>query len=204
MGITRIIVGSVSEAMSASKRISEGDLSGEIVIKSHDETGVLLASLQQMQDRLTQVIEGDVQSIVDTANDGNLSLRIELDNKVGFYKKLSGSINELVDVSERVVDDTVRVFGALAQGDLSQKIESNYSGSFDQLKQDANATIEKIRQVIEGDIQALVDAARRGDLSQRIDLGDKSGFFGSVVPIRKRFDGHPGSLFQTMAAETGI
>jgi len=94
LGITRVIVNSVSEAVSASKRISEGDLSGVIVIKSHDETGVLLASLQQMQDRLTQVIEGDVQSIVDTANDGNLSLRIELDNKVGFYKKLSSSINE--------------------------------------------------------------------------------------------------------------
>ncbi len=180
MWITRIIVGSVSEAMSASKRISEGDLSGNIVIKSQDETGVLLASLQQMQDRLTQVIEGDVQTIVDTANNGDLGQRIELDNKVGFYKKLSSSINELVGVSERVVDDTSRVFGALAQGDLSQEIQSDYSGSFDRLKQDANATIEKIQQVIEGDIQALVDAARSGDLSQRIDMSDKDGFFGSL------------------------
>jgi len=180
MGISRIIVGSVSEAMNASKRISEGDLSGDIVIKSQDETGVLLASLQEMQERLTQVIEGDIQTIVDTANNGDLSQRIELDSKTGFYKHLSSSINELVDVSERVVGDTVRVFGALAQGDLSQRIQSDYRGSFDQLKQDANATIEKIRQVIEGDIQTLVDSARKGDLNQRIDLSGKSGFFGSL------------------------
>ena len=47
----------------------------------------------------------------------------------------------------------------LAKGDLSETITQEYQGSFNQLKQDANATISKIKQVIEGDIQAIVDAA---------------------------------------------
>ncbi|MCP4002502.1 MAG: methyl-accepting chemotaxis protein, partial [Gammaproteobacteria bacterium] len=55
--ITRRIVSSFSEAISVSERIANGDLSGEITITSHDETGQLLGSLQQMQTKLTSVIE---------------------------------------------------------------------------------------------------------------------------------------------------
>ncbi|MEG7523808.1 MAG: methyl-accepting chemotaxis protein, partial [Chromatiales bacterium] len=62
----------------------------------------------------------------------------------------------------------------------NERIEREYKGSFDQLKQDANATILKIQKVIEGDIQSLVDAARSGDLNQRIDLDNKQGFFATL------------------------
>ncbi len=175
--ITKVIVTSFSEAISVSKRIAGGDLSGKIVISSRDETGELLSSLQQMQEQLINVIERDVQSIVDMAKEGNLTQRIKLDGKEGCYKNLSSSINELVDVNERVIDDTVRMFGALANGDLTQRIDADYQGAFNNLKQDANQTTDKLTQVIEGDIQSLVDASLRGDLSQRIDLSDKQGFF---------------------------
>ncbi len=160
-------------------RIAGGSLEMEKQDSSVSATGIYAAMIT-MQTSLSTVIEKDIQSVVDSAREGDLSDRVSLEGKQGFYAKLSSGVNDLVEVSEKVIDDTVRVFGALAQGDLSQQIESDYKGSFDQLKQDANATIEKIKEVIEGDIQSLVDAARAGDLSQRIDLSDKSGFFESL------------------------
>jgi len=175
--ITRMIVTPLTEAMAVSKCIAEGDLSSTIRINSTDETGQLLQRMKQMQDKLTQVIESDVQNIVNSARKGDLSQRIEMDDKKGCYETLCTGINELVDVSDNVVSDTVRVFGALAKGDLNETITQDYQGSFNQLKQDANATIEKIKQVIEGDIQAIVDAALAGDLSRRIELSGKEGFF---------------------------
>lgn len=178
--ITRIIVTSLSEAIAASNRISAGDLSGEIKVSSKDETGQLLLGMKQMQDQLTQVIEQDVQSIVDTAKEGDLAKRIDLSNKQGFYRTLSSSINELVEVNERVVNDTVRMFGAMSHGDLSQRIDSSYQGAFGQLKQDANQTMEQLTSVIEGDIQALVNSARAGDLSKRIPMAGKEGFFSTL------------------------
>ncbi len=178
--ITRKITGSFKEAIELSRQIADGDLSGRIVIQSRDETGELLTSLQQMQLQLTRVIEQDIQSLVDRAREGDLTHRIKLDDKSGFYEKLSRGINELVDVNERVIDDTVRMFGALASGDLSKRIETHYSGAFDRLKQDANRTAEKLTEVIEGDIQSLVDASLSGDLGHRIDMSDKQGFFGAM------------------------
>jgi len=141
-----------------------------------DHTGAYAAMIK-MQGRLSEVIENDIQKIVDAARKGDLSQRVPLDGKDGFYEKLSVGVNDMLEASDSVVNDTVRVFSALAQGDLNEAIEREYQGAFNKLKTDANATIEKIREVIEGDIQALIDGARSGDLSRRIDLDNKEGFF---------------------------
>ncbi len=156
--------------------IARGSLDMELQSDKGKPTGVYAAMIT-MQGQLSEVIEKEIQSIVDSARAGDLSQRVPLEGKHGFYEKLSTGVNDLVAVSESVVDDTVRVFGALAKGDLSESIDRQYQGSFDQLKQDANATIQKIGEVIEGDIQSLVDGARSGDLGQRINLAGKSGFF---------------------------
>lgn len=90
---------------------------------------------------------------------------------------MATSINELVTVSEQVVNDTVRVFGAMAKGDLSETIETDYEGSFDKLKQDANATVKKLTEVII-QIEDAADSVRSAsseisqgntDLSQRTE-----------------------------------
>ena len=175
--IVQMISRPLKQAIKVSDLIAKGDLSQEIQVSYRDETGQLLATMQQMQQKLTQVIEKDVQSIVDTAKAGDLSNRIALEDKAGFYARLSHSINELVDVNDNVVNDTVRMLSAMAKGDLSERIDNNYHGAFNNLKQDANQTVEKLTKVIEGDIQTLVNAARQGDLTQRISLEDKAGFF---------------------------
>jgi len=204
--ITQMIALPLKEGIEVAKRISNGDLTSSINIRHKDETGQLLQTMEQMQQKLTQVIENEVQTIVDTAKEGNLTKRIALDNKAGFYQKLSSSINELVDVSESVVSDTVRMFGAMARGDLGQRIETDYQGAFDELKKDANQTVEKLTQVINGDIHNLVNAARNGDLSQRIDLNGKDGFFNSLsaginslVAVNEQVVDDTVSMFSAMA-----
>ncbi len=47
---------------------------------------------------------------------------------------LSQGINNLVDVSERVINETVSVLGQMAIGNLTQTIKADYSGTFGQLK----------------------------------------------------------------------
>ncbi len=176
----RAITGPIQQAMSAANRIGAGDLSGVIEVDSTDEAGQLQQSMKDMQTKLTEAIEQDIQPLVDAARDGDLSQRIELDGKQGFYANLSAGINDLVHVSDQVVGDTVQVFGAMARGDLTTTIETEYRGAFDRLKQDANATVKTLSDVIGHDIQAMVDAARNGDLSERISLEGKTGFYESL------------------------
>ncbi|MCP4431932.1 MAG: hypothetical protein GY806_13205 [Gammaproteobacteria bacterium] len=171
------IGGEPSEIENIANQIAEGSLSYEN--KEGAVTGVYAAMIT-LQQKLKKIIETDIQSIVETARQGDLSKRIELDDKSGFYKRLGKGINDLVESNEAIVEDTVRVLAALAKGDLNQTITRDYQGSFNQLKQDANSTVDKLRQVIERDIQSVTDATLRGDLTQRIDLSDKQGLFKSM------------------------
>jgi methyl-accepting chemotaxis protein len=58
--ITRSIVEPISEAVSLNERISKGDLTVNIEVKRHDETGQLLNSMKNMVDRLKTIVT-DVQ-----------------------------------------------------------------------------------------------------------------------------------------------
>lgn len=157
--------------------IADGNL--DIQTSSSNPTGVY-ASMLQMKDKLTGAIENDIQGIVNAARGGDLSQRVDVTSKQGFYKDLGVGVNDLVDASDNIVSDTLRVFGALSHGNLNETYHAEYQGAFDQVKQNANSTVARIKQVIDGDIQGLVRAASEGDLSRRIDTSDKQGFFAEL------------------------
>jgi len=75
-----------------------------------------------------------------------------------------------------MIEELMQVFAALNQGDLTQTITKDYVGSLQQLKNDVNATIAKLTYVM-NTIQAVAEAASKGDFTGRIDLQDKTGFF---------------------------
>jgi len=73
-------------------------------------------------------------------------------------------------------------FSAIAQGDLSQTITRDYTGSLEQLKLEVNATINKLTQMMT-EIQITAQAAAQGDFTQPIHLKDKTGFFASLSQL---------------------
>ena len=167
--------GEPEDIMAKADRVANGDLTVDEA-ESSKLTGIN-GSIVKMQKRLSRVITQDIQNMIDLAKRGELSHRIDLQGKAGFYESLSVGINELVETSEGINKDAGRVMSALAQGDLSQTIDRKYEGSYGTLKQDANATIGRIHSVVSNDIQAAVDAAQAGDLSIRIPVEGKEGFF---------------------------
>ncbi|MGQ9830383.1 MAG: hypothetical protein ACUVQI_01990 [Thermochromatium sp.] len=55
---------------------------------------------------------------------------------------LSEGFNQLLAIVSSGLEDLARVMNAIAQGDLSQDITAEYSGTSGQLKSDTNATPE--------------------------------------------------------------
>ncbi len=135
-----------------------------------DAGGKRLGTVLEWHDRTQEVaVESEIQRIVDSALAGDLGKRIKLSDKSGFFEMLSKSVNNLVDVNERVVKDTLRVLGAMAEGDLTKKIESSYQGVYDQLKNDANKTISNLTQIMD-EIRTAADSVLHG--SQEIAAGN--------------------------------
>ena len=134
--------------------------------------GERLGTVLEWFDRTAEIaIEREVNELVAAARGGDLSRRVSLEGKTGSYATLSEGLNSLVEVVDEAVKDTVRVIGALSAGDLTQTIESDYEGSFGQMKDDTNATVAKLTQVI-GEIKRSAATVRAG--AEEISQGNSS------------------------------
>jgi methyl-accepting chemotaxis protein len=132
----------------------------------------------EWQDRTAEVaVEKEVASIVEGAVMGDFTRRIDMQGKEGFFKQLGEGMNQLLQTSETGLNEVVRVLGALSRGDLTEKITNEYSGTFGQLKDDSNSTVEQLKEII-GQIKEAVESINTGakeiaqgnqDLSQRTE-----------------------------------
>lgn len=115
----------------------------------YDVNSQKLGTVVEWFDRTEQVtVENEIQTIVGKALVGDLSQRLNTDNKEGFNAMLSEQMNALLTVCDDVISDTVRVFNALSLCDLTQTIDKEYQGSFEQVKQHANQTIHQLTEII--------------------------------------------------------
>ena len=184
---------------------AEGDFNSKIEVRGNDEFTMIQKSMVEVQKNMKSTLD-QLNDSIESAKAGDLTQRVSMDNQKGIYRTISQSVNELIEISENVVNDTTRIFAALAEGRLNERIEQNYQGSFDKLKHDANTTLDRIDQVINVELQSLVDAASNGDLAQRIPLDDKSGFYktlstglNTMVDSVERLFGDMGRVLEALA-----
>jgi methyl-accepting chemotaxis protein len=86
--------------------------------------------------------------VVDAAIAGDFSKRVHAQFPDAELNSLAGSVNSLVETVDRGLAETGAVLAALAEADLTQRMEGDYQGSFAKLKADTNAVAEKLSDVI--------------------------------------------------------
>jgi methyl-accepting chemotaxis protein len=122
-------------------------------------------------------VEKEINSIVQGAGLGDFTQRINEQGKQGFFLNLSQSINQLMATSSTGLNEVVRALNAISRGDLTESITNDYHGTFGQLKDDSNATVDALKSLI-GEIKVATEsinmaakeiAAGNHDLSQRTE-----------------------------------
>ncbi|AVX03020.1 methyl-accepting chemotaxis protein [Maritalea myrionectae] len=115
-------------------------------------------------------------AVVDAASQGDFSQRVNAEFPDDELNTLAHGVNSLVETVDRGVTETGEVLSALANADLTRRMEGNYQGAFLQLKNDANAVGEKLGNVV----RQLRDTSRElkhatGDiLSGANDLSERT------------------------------
>ncbi len=114
----------------------------------NNESKDLIGFVVEWKDRTSEVaIEQEIDDIVNSASRGDLAKRVSGKGKEGFYLKIGEGLNHLLSICEGVIEETLVVFEALASGDLSRKINSEYEGKFARLKENANATVTQLTEI---------------------------------------------------------
>jgi len=108
-----------------------------------------LGTVFEFKNRTLEVAtEQEINAVIHAASLGNFKEYLSLENKTSFFKTFSESLNQIMAFNQRMIEDTMRMFAALAQGDLTQQIENDYAGAFEQLKNDANATVKRLTEIM--------------------------------------------------------
>ncbi len=131
--VTRGLSRAMVQSTAVAGRIAKGDLSSIITVQGDEETAGMLASLQTMQYSLSQIV-AEIRSLVEAAAvRGDFSGRIVLTGKEGYIRDLSELLNQLADLTEAGLTDSVRVANAMVAGDLTQSLRRNYPGRFGEM-----------------------------------------------------------------------
>lgn len=143
-----------------------------------NEEGVRLGTIAEWIKRTEEVaIEKEVAQIIDSISRGDFSQRISEDGKHDFFLVVSQGINNLIETTSKSLDEIATVLSALASGDLTKNIDGDYAGMFKQIKDDTNATVESLKNII-AEIKNATDyintgakeiAAGNNDLSHRTE-----------------------------------
>ncbi len=114
-----------------------------------DDEGARIGTVVEWADVTAERnIEKEIDTVVSAAVAGDFSSKLELDGKEGFMLGLSKSINNLSDTVSSAMEDVGIALSALAQGDLTQRINTEYQGLFDVLKTNVNGTSEQLTGIV--------------------------------------------------------
>ncbi len=140
-------------------------------------SGERVGTVAEWVDRTAEIaVQNEVGKLVTAASNGDFEQRLTLEDKEGFFKDIAERLNQLSSVTQGGLSDVARVLQAIAQGDLTQRIDADYSGIFGQLKDGTNTTVERLREVLTRikDATDLINTAAKEIAAGNSDLSSRT------------------------------
>ncbi len=91
--------------------------------------------------------EEDVSRLVFSAQQGDLTHRISLEGKSGFFKTLAEGLNDFVSAVDNVMEDISAVMKRLSEGNTSARMQESYLGQFKALATATNSSMEQLSSI---------------------------------------------------------
>lgn len=174
-GLVQTHIAVSQQVVEVVKRYAAGDLSVDMErLPGHQAR--ITDAMDGVKDSLRSV-NAQIQVLVDAAADGDFQARGDASAFQHEFRRMVEGLNRLMALSDGGLRDVSRILEALARGDLTQRIEGDYHGAFGRLRDDANTTVERLREVI-GSLQGAAAAintatqeiaAGNADLSRRTE-----------------------------------
>ncbi len=128
----------------------------------HDGNGQKLGTVIEWQDLTKQLVaEDEVQRLIEDASKGNFDNRLDENEYTDFMYKVASGMNLIMDSVTLPIKEAKRVLESVAQGDLTQQMQGDYQGEFEQLNNAVNTSIAKLSSMV-GKIRNAGDNIKSG------------------------------------------
>ena len=139
------------------------------------EAARIIADEENRRQMMTELQEA-FGEVVDAAVAGDFGKRVATQFPDKELNALASSVNNLVSTVDRGVSEVGSVLGALANTDLTRRMEGDYEGALARLKEDTNAVADKLNEVV-GQLRATsgtLKTATSEILSGANDLSERT------------------------------
>ncbi|MEM9625708.1 MAG: methyl-accepting chemotaxis protein [Pseudomonadota bacterium] len=122
-------------------------------------------------------IQGEIDRVIAAARQGEFDEQVDLHDAEGVNRRLADGMNQLTTVMSTATNELGTVLEAFASGDLSKRIDVDFSGRLGDLKNHANRTAEQLSttvaqiQAVTGEVENAAAEISSGtaDLSNRTE-----------------------------------
>lgn len=139
-----LLIGAMNSITLAAEEISDGNLTRALQERSdHDR---LIQAMNTMVQRLKTVLN-ETGSLTIAIQDGKLETRGNTDQFTGTWRDMMTGINKVIDAFVAPFNVTAEYLERIAKGDIPKKIEEEYRGDFNEIKNNINLLIDAMNEI---------------------------------------------------------
>jgi signal transduction histidine kinase/CheY-like chemotaxis protein/HAMP domain-containing protein len=165
-------VRSIAEVATA---VARGDLSQQITVEAKGEVAELAQAINAMVGTLS-AFAGEVTRVAsEVGTEGILGGQANVPNKAGTWKDLTDSVNSMATNLTNQVRNIAQVTTAVAQGDLSRKIDVDARGEILELKTTINTMVDQLSSFAAEVTRVAREVGSEGRLGGQAEVEGVSG-----------------------------
>jgi signal transduction histidine kinase/HAMP domain-containing protein/CheY-like chemotaxis protein len=155
--------------------VARGDLSQKIIVEAAGEVAALAGTINTMVDTLS-AFAGEVTRVArEVGTEGILGGQAAVPNVAGTWKDLTDNVNSMANNLTSQVRNIAQVTTAVAQGDLTKKIDVDARGEILELKTTINTMVEQLSSFASEVTRVAREVGREGRLGGQAEVEGVSG-----------------------------
>ena len=148
-GINAMVAGHVAmnrEAMGVVKAFGEGNFEAPMT-QLPGKKAFINETIEQVRSRLKLLI-ADTGALAEAAVNGRLDVRADVTGHQGGFRTIVEGVNQTMDAVIGPLNEVSRVLSAMAGGDLTQTVISEFRGNLEELRQGLNNTVSTMARTV--------------------------------------------------------
>src|ERR1700693_5424678 len=169
------LTGQVRNIAQVATAVAKGDLSQKIDVDARGEILELKSTLNTMVDQLSSFADEVTRVAREVGTEGRLGGQADVKGVAGTWKDLTDNVNSMANNLTGQVRNIAEVTTAVAQGDLSKKIDVDARGEILELKTTINTMVDQLSSFAAEVTRVAREVGSQGRLGGQAEVEGVSG-----------------------------
>jgi methyl-accepting chemotaxis protein len=178
-GTLDAVIGPLNVAAEYVDRISKGDVPQKITDTYHGDFNEIKNNLNQCINAV-QLLVSDTNLLSKAAVEGKLDTRADVSKHQGDFRNIVQGVNNTLDAVIGPLNVAAEYIDRISKGDIPQKITDTYQGDFNEIKNNLNAVVKMMSDLLK-ETDIIIKAAADGELDKRANASLFVGGWNQLV-----------------------